>query len=71
MVNNGGTDDSNDEDYGDMSDAAASEIRGLLRFRKRVRRAKNTEHNVMETPSIHSLNVSYQAIAEERRDSHP
>jgi len=61
MVDDGGTDDSNDEDYGNMSDAAASEIRGRPHFRKRARRAKDTEHNDIETPSRHSLSVSYQA----------
>ncbi|KAH6672626.1 hypothetical protein B0J14DRAFT_78188 [Halenospora varia] len=63
MVDDGGTDDSNDEDYDDMSDAAASEIRRPSRSRKRVKRAKDMEHNDMETPSTHSLNVSYQATA--------
>lgn len=61
MVDDGGTDDSNDEDYGDMSDAAASEIRGRSHFRKRARRGKDTEHNDIETASTHSLSVSYQA----------
>ncbi|PVH69523.1 hypothetical protein DL98DRAFT_598588 [Cadophora sp. DSE1049] len=62
MVDDGGTDDS-DEDYDDMSDAAASEIRRPPRSRKRVKRAKDMEHNDVETPSTHSLNVSYQATA--------
>ncbi|CZT07721.1 uncharacterized protein RCO7_11211 [Rhynchosporium graminicola] len=54
-VDDGGTDDSHDEDYNDMSDAAASEIRRSPRSQKRVKQAKDTEHNDMETP-----NVSYQ-----------
>jgi hypothetical protein len=61
MVNDGGTDDSNDEDYSDMSDAVASETRDRPHFRKRARRAKDTEHNDGETTSTHSLSVSYQA----------
>ncbi|KAG9228023.1 hypothetical protein BJ875DRAFT_490345 [Amylocarpus encephaloides] len=63
MVNDRGADYSNDEDYDDMSDAAASEIRRPPHSRKRVKRAKDMEHNDMETPSTHSLNVSYQATA--------
>ncbi|KAH7364881.1 hypothetical protein BKA65DRAFT_145706 [Rhexocercosporidium sp. MPI-PUGE-AT-0058] len=64
MVNDGGTDDSNDEDYDDMSGVAASEIRRPPRPRKRVKRAKDMEHNDVETPSsTHSLSVSYQATA--------
>jgi hypothetical protein len=57
MVNNGGTDD-NDEDYSDMSDTAASEIRDRPYFRKRARRAKDTGHNDIETTSTHSLSAS-------------
>jgi len=41
----GGTDDSDDEDYGDMSDAAASKTRCRPHLRKRARRVKDTEHN--------------------------
>jgi hypothetical protein len=63
MVDDGGTDDSNDEDYDDMSDAATSEIQDRPRSRKRARRAKDTEQNNVETPSTHSLSVPYQAIA--------
>jgi len=63
MVDDGGTDDSNDEDYDNISDAAASEIQRPPRSRKRVKRAKDMEHNDVETPSTHSLNVSYQATA--------
>lgn len=61
MVDNGGTDDSNDEDYDDISDAVASEIRRPPRSWKQVKRAKDMEHNDMETPSTYSLNVSYHA----------
>jgi hypothetical protein len=46
-----------------MNDAAASEIRGRPHFRKRARRAKDTEHNDVETTSTHSLSISYQATA--------
>jgi hypothetical protein len=46
-----------------MSDAAAFEIRGRPHFRKRARRAKDTEHSDVETPSTHSLSVSHQATA--------
>lgn len=63
MVDDGGTDDSNDENYGYMNDSAAPEIQGRSRSWKRVRRTKDTEHNDVETPSTYSLNVSYQAIA--------
>jgi hypothetical protein len=61
MADDRGTDDSNDEDYGDESDAAAYEIGGRPHFRKRVRRAKDTEHNDVGTPSTPSLGVLYQA----------
>ncbi|RDL30225.1 uncharacterized protein BP5553_10503 [Venustampulla echinocandica] len=59
----GGTYDSNDEDYNDISDAAASEIQGRPRSRKRVRRAKDTKPNDVETPSTKSLDILYQAAA--------
>jgi hypothetical protein len=61
MADDGGSDDSNDEDYGDINNAVTSEIRHLLHSRKRVKRAKDTEHNDIETPFTHSLNVSCQA----------
>lgn len=61
MVDDGVSDDSNDEDYDDMSDAAASETRRPPRSRKRAKRVKDMEHNDVETPSTHSLNVSHQA----------
>lgn len=63
MVDDSGTDDSNDEDYDDMSNAAASERRRPPRSRKRAKRAKDMEHNDVEIPSTHSLNVSCQATA--------
>ena len=40
LFDGGGNDDSNDEDYCDMSDAAASEIEGRPHSRKRLRRAE-------------------------------
>lgn len=62
MVNDSGTDDSKDEDYGDTSNNAASEIQGPTHSRKRAKRAKDTEHNKVETSPTHSLDVSNQAI---------
>jgi len=58
-----GTDDSHDEDYNDMSDSAASEIRRPPCSRKRIKRAKDMEHDDVESPSTHTLDVSYQATA--------
>lgn len=58
MANYGCSDDSNDEDYDDINNAVTSEIRHPPHSRKQVKRAKDTEHNDVETPSIHSLNVS-------------
>ena len=63
MVDDGSTDDSNDEDYGDMSDATGSKIGGRPRSRKRVRRTKDAGDNDVEAPSTHYLDVSDQAIA--------
>ena len=63
MVDDGSTDDSNDEDYGDMSDATGSKIGGRPRSRKRVRRTKDTGDNDVEAPSTHYLDVLDQAIA--------
>ena len=62
MADDGGTDDSNDEDYDDMSDSAAS-VQCPLYSRKRVKRAKDMEANDSETSSTCSLNVSHQATA--------
>jgi hypothetical protein len=58
IANDGGSDDSNDKDYDDMGDAVASEIRRPPRSRKRVKRAKDMEHNNVETSST-PLNVLY------------
>lgn len=60
--NDEGTDNSSDEDYREASDAAPSETRGRPHSRKRVKRAKDAEHNDGESPSPCPLNVSYQAI---------
>jgi hypothetical protein len=63
MVNNRGTDDSNDTDYGDISGAAASEIEGRPRSQKQVRQANDTKYNDVKTPFTHSFNVLYYATA--------
>ena len=62
VVDDGSADDSNDEDYGDMSDATGSEIGGRPRSRKRVRRTKDTGDIDVQAPSTHYLDVSDQAI---------
>ncbi|KAH6675955.1 hypothetical protein B0J14DRAFT_587704, partial [Halenospora varia] len=59
----GSTDDSNDGDYADESDAAGSKIGGRPRSRKRVRQTKDTKDNDVAAPFTHSLNVSCQATA--------
>lgn len=64
VVDDRGTDDSNDEDYSDMSDATGSKIGGRPHSRKRVCRTKGTEDEDVEAPSIPYLDVSDQAIAE-------
>ncbi len=69
MADDRSTDDSNNEDYGARSDATSSKIGGRPRSRKRVRWTKDTEHNDKEAPSIHSLNVLYQAITATSSDS--
>ncbi|KAL2063227.1 hypothetical protein VTL71DRAFT_5031 [Oculimacula yallundae] len=49
-----------------MSHAVASDIRRSRRSPNRVKRAKDTEHNDVETPSTpsaRSFNISYQATA--------
>jgi len=61
IVDDRGTDDSSDEDYDDMSDAVASKLRRPPRSRKRVKRAKDMQHNDVETLCSHSLRASYQA----------
>lgn len=62
-IDDGSTDDSNDGDYAEKSDAAGSKIGGRPRSRKRVRWTKDTEDNDVEAPSTHSLDVSCQAAA--------
>jgi hypothetical protein len=66
MADNGGSDDSNDDDYENINNAKTSEIRHPPHSRKRVMRAKDTEHNDVETTSTHSLNVSCQATTARR-----
>lgn len=63
MADDRGTDDSNDEDYDDISDASSSQIGSPLPSRKRVKRSKDAKPSDIETPSTHSLNVSCQGIA--------
>jgi hypothetical protein len=60
MVDDGGADDSNDEDYANMSDSKRG---GRLHSRKRVRRTKDREHNNVEGPPTYPLNVSCPAAA--------
>ena len=61
MVDDGSTDDSDEEDYAGMSDAAGSKRGGRSRSRKRVRRAKDREYNDVEGLPTHPLDVSCQA----------
>ena len=63
MVDYGSTNDSNNEDYSDMSDATSSKIGGRPHSRKRVRRTKDTGDNDVEAPSTYCLDASDQAIA--------
>jgi hypothetical protein len=63
MVVDRGTDDSNDEDYSDISDAAGSEIGSRPRSRKQVKQAKDVGDDDMAACPNHSLEVSCQAIA--------
>ena len=60
MVDDGSADDSDGKDYTDISDAAGSKRRGRSRSRKRVRRMKDRDHNDVESPQAHPLNVSCQ-----------
>jgi hypothetical protein len=62
MGDDGGSDNSDDQDYDVTNDTAASEMRHLTRSRKRVKRAKDREPNEAKTPSTQPLNVSCQAI---------
>ncbi|KAG9228046.1 hypothetical protein BJ875DRAFT_490305 [Amylocarpus encephaloides] len=61
IVNSGSTDDSDDEDYTNMSDTTSSKRGGRPQSRKRARRTEDREHNDMEAPT-HPLDISYQAI---------
>ena len=61
MVDNGSTDDSDDEDYTDISDAAGSKRGGRLRPWKRVRRTKDSARNDVEGPPTHLLDILCQA----------
>jgi hypothetical protein len=63
MVDDGSTDDSDDEDYADMSDAAGSKRGRLPHSRKRVRRTKDREHNDVEGPPTYPVDVLCQAAA--------
>ena len=63
MVDDGSADDSDDGDYADMSDSAGSNRGGRPHSRKRVRRTKDREHNDVEGPLTHPLDVSCQAAA--------
>ena len=63
MVDDGSADDSDDEDYADISDAAGSKRRGPPRSRKRVKRTKDGEHNDVKDRLTHLLDVSCQAAA--------
>ena len=58
MVDYGGSDDSDDEDYDDRSDAATSDIRHPPHSRKQVKLAKDTEGNDLENSSIATSSVS-------------
>jgi hypothetical protein len=62
VVDDGSTNDSNNEDYGVISNAAGSKIGGLPRSRKQARQTKHTEDNDVDAPSTHPLDVLYQAI---------
>jgi hypothetical protein len=63
MVVDRGTNDSNDEDYSDMSNAAGSEIASRPRSRKRVKRAKDMGDDDVAACPNHPLEVLCQAIA--------
>jgi hypothetical protein len=63
MVDDGSTDDSDNEDYADMSDASGSKRGSRPHSRKRVRQTKDREHNNVEGPPTHPLDVSCQTAA--------
>ena len=60
-VDDGSADDSNDEDYAGMSDAAGSKKGGRPQSRKCVRRTKDRKQRDVEGHSAHPLVASYQA----------
>ncbi|KAH8650362.1 hypothetical protein BGZ60DRAFT_534447 [Tricladium varicosporioides] len=62
IVDNKNTDNSDNRDYTNESDAAGSKIGGRPRPRKRARRTKNTEDNNITAPFTHSLGTLYQTI---------
>jgi hypothetical protein len=62
MVDDGSTNNSNDEDYSDMSDATSFKIGGWPWSWKWVRRTKDIGDNDVEAPSTHYLDVLDQAI---------
>jgi hypothetical protein len=61
MVDDRSANDSDDEDYANISDAAGSKRRGRPRSQKRVRRTKDREHNDLESPLTYPLDVLCQA----------
>jgi hypothetical protein len=63
MVDNGSTNDSNNEDYSDISDTTSLKIGGRLHSWKQVRQTKDIGDNDVEAPSTYYLNVLDQAIA--------
>jgi hypothetical protein len=63
MVNDRNANDRDDEDYADISDAAGTKRGGRPHSRKRVRRTKDREHNDMEGPPTHPLDVLCQVAA--------
>jgi hypothetical protein len=58
MVNDRSTNDSNDEDYNNISNATSSKIGGQLQSRKRVRQTKDIRDNDIEALSTYYLDVS-------------
>ncbi|KAH6696527.1 hypothetical protein BKA61DRAFT_741680 [Leptodontidium sp. MPI-SDFR-AT-0119] len=61
MVDGRSADDSDDEDYADMSDATGPTKGGRPHPRKRARRMKDQAHNDAGGPASHPLDVSRQA----------
>ena len=62
MVDDESTNNSNNEDYSDISDATSSKIGGWLWSWKWVRQTKDIGDNNVEAPSTHYLNILDQAI---------